>query len=84
MSSTDIKAPPIQRASIMLITSNEVDIWLLQSALPIIPILNSAPKRTYIRLKGHQHAVLITSVLGRNQICPLRINKVLSYLKHVK
>lgn len=68
----------LQRASIMLITSNEVDICLLQSASPIIPLLNSAPKHTYTKLTGHkhQHIVLMTSVPCRkkavkNFICPL-------------
>lgn len=62
MSSTNIKEPPLhQRASIMPITSNEVDIKLLQSAFPIIPSLNSAPKRTYTGLTEHQDIVLITS-----------------------
>lgn len=55
MRSSNIKSAPLQRATVMLITSNEVNIQLLQSAFPpIIPSLNAAPEYSYNRLREHQ------------------------------
>lgn len=55
MRSSNIKSAPLQRATVMLITSNEVNIQLLQSAFPpIILSLNAAPEYSYSRLSEHQ------------------------------